>query len=259
MAAINFPTATLVDTAKHLQSREMSPVDLVKATLERISTLNPKLNAFTTVTSDYALNKAREAEVEITRGEYRGPLHGIPYTLKDLIDTKGIRTTYGYRSHQDYVRRAAQPSTDVWRKQGPFWWERWIAIFAGTYRSAAITPGLKSVSRYFQFRVRRIRGRLPMLGIHWLRHRWIGAHTSGVVWRRWAQRDPGLISRHNALGPSWSFDQLGPLAKTVADTALVLQAVAGHDPARPHQSSDPHSRLQPRPGQRYKGNACRCT
>ena len=57
MAAINFPTATLVETSKHLQSREMSPVDLVGATLERISALNPKLNAFTTVTSDYALNK----------------------------------------------------------------------------------------------------------------------------------------------------------------------------------------------------------
>ena len=234
MAAINFPTATLVETSKHLQSREMSPVDLVEATLERISALNPKLNAFTTVTSDYALNKAREAEAEITRGEYRGPLHGIPYTLKDLIDTKGIRTTYGYRSHQDYVpegsatvHRRLEDAGAILVGKVDCHFRRNIPVSCHNPWDLNRSPGISSSGSGASVAASLC---LASIGSDTGGSVRIPAAWSGVVGLRGTL---GLISRHNALGPSWSFDQLGPLAKTVADTALVLQAVAGYDPQDP--------------------------
>ena len=234
MAAINFPTATLVETSKDLQSREMSPVDLVGATLERISALNPKLNAFTTVTSDYALNKAREAEAEITRGEYRGPLHGIPYTLKDLIDTKGIRTTYGYRSHQDYVpegsatvHRRLEDAGAILVGKVDCHFRRNIPVSCHNPWDLNRSPGISSSGSGASVAASLC---LASIGSDTGGSVRIPAAWSGVVGLRGTL---GLISRHNALGPSWSFDQLGPLAKTVADTALVLQAVAGYDPQDP--------------------------
>ena len=234
MAAINFPTATLVETSKHLQSREMSPVDLVGATLERISALNPKLNAFTTVTSDYALNKAREAEAEISRGEYRGPLHGIPYTLKDLIDTKGIRTTYGYRSHQDYVpegsatvHRRLEDAGAILVGKVDCHFRRNIPVSCHNPWDLNRSPGISSSGSGASVAASLC---LASIGSDTGGSVRIPAAWSGVVGLRGTL---GLISRHNALGPSWSFDQLGPLAKTVADTALVLQAVAGYDPQDP--------------------------
>ena len=234
MAAINFPTTTLVDTAKHLQSREMSPVDLVGATLERISALNPKLNAFTTITSDYALQKARQAEAEISRGEYRGPLHGIPYTLKDLIDTKGIRTTYGYRSHQDYVpegsatvHRRLEDAGAILVGKVDCHFRRNIPVSCHNPWDLNRSPGISSSGSGASVAASLC---LASIGSDTGGSVRIPAAWSGVVGLRGTL---GLISRHNALGPSWSFDQLGPLAKTVADTALVLQAVAGYDPQDP--------------------------
>src|SRR5258708_35415110 len=84
---------TIAELARRLRLKEVSPVELTRACLERIEKLNPALNAFITVTAESALAEARAAEIEITRGDWRGPLHGIPIALKDLIDTAGTRTT----------------------------------------------------------------------------------------------------------------------------------------------------------------------
>src|ERR1700759_4450983 len=84
---------TLVDAMSMLRRKAVSPVELVRAFLARIERLNPALNAFITVTAEQALQQARQAETEIQRGHWRGPLHGIPLALKDLIDTAGVRTT----------------------------------------------------------------------------------------------------------------------------------------------------------------------
>lgn len=86
---------TIIEVAPRLRRKEVSPVELTRLCLERIEKLNPELNAFITVTADSALADARAAEAEIARGEWRGPLHGIPIALKDLIDTAGTRTTAG--------------------------------------------------------------------------------------------------------------------------------------------------------------------
>src|SRR6266498_1308659 len=84
---------SISDASELVRIGHVSPVDLVRECLEKIDELNPSLNAFITVTADSALAEARQAEVEIRNGNWRGPLHGIPIGLKDLIDTAGVRTT----------------------------------------------------------------------------------------------------------------------------------------------------------------------
>jgi aspartyl-tRNA(Asn)/glutamyl-tRNA(Gln) amidotransferase subunit A len=88
---------TIREASRLLKDRKLSPVDLTRAFLSRIEQLDGKLQAYITVLSDRALSEARSAEAEILRGDYRGPLHGIPIALKDLYDTAGIRTTASSR------------------------------------------------------------------------------------------------------------------------------------------------------------------
>src|SRR6202023_1780899 len=94
---------SIVETSKLLRKREISPVEFTKECLAQIEKLNPTLNAFITVTAELALEQARTAEDEIGRGHWRGPLHGIPLALKDLIDTAGVRTTAASAVFKDRV------------------------------------------------------------------------------------------------------------------------------------------------------------
>ncbi len=234
MVGLDLTTATISSVSRLLESRNLSPVELTKATLDRIERLNPRLNAYTTVTADYAMERAKRAEEEISRGDYRGPLHGIPYSLKDLIDTEGIRTTYGYRSHQDYVPHQSARVHTLMEDAGGILVGKVTCHFrrdvpvecfnpwdttrspghssAGSGSAMAASLGLASIGSDTGGSVR------------------IPAAWSGVVGMR---ATLGLVSRHNLFGPSWSFDQAGPLAKTVEDTAIILQAVARYDPEDP--------------------------
>ena len=94
---------TIIAAAELIKKRALSPVELVTAHLARIDRLNPRINAFITLTSEAALEQARQAEEAISRGEYFGPLHGIPLALKDLYETAGVRTTAGSKFFSDYV------------------------------------------------------------------------------------------------------------------------------------------------------------
>src|ERR1700683_4241889 len=94
---------TIAELAPRLRKREVSPLALTRACLDRIEKLNPALNAFITVMAESALVEAQAAEIEISRGEWRGPLHGIPIALKDLIDTAGTRTTAASELYQNRV------------------------------------------------------------------------------------------------------------------------------------------------------------
>src|SRR5450631_3505877 len=91
------------ELAPLLKTRKLSPVEVVRAFLDRIEAVNPKVNAFITVTGEQALEQARKAEQEIAAGHYRGPLHGIPYAPKDLLATKGILTTNGSKSTATWI------------------------------------------------------------------------------------------------------------------------------------------------------------
>lgn len=94
---------TAGELAPLLRAKKISPVELVRASLAQIERLNPRVQAFLTVTGERALAAARQAEEEIRRGRYRGPLHGIPYAPKDILATKGIRTTNGSRATAEWV------------------------------------------------------------------------------------------------------------------------------------------------------------
>src|SRR3990172_7834303 len=99
----NLCEMNLADVAALVRSKQVSPVEVTMAVLERIEQLNPRLNAFLTVAAESALEQARAAEKEIAKSEYRGPLHGVPVALKDLIHLRGVRTTAGSRLMADFV------------------------------------------------------------------------------------------------------------------------------------------------------------
>jgi aspartyl-tRNA(Asn)/glutamyl-tRNA(Gln) amidotransferase subunit A len=241
LETIDLEQATIFEVSKLLENKAVSPVELTRATLERIERINPRLNAYTTVTADYAMKNALKAEKEIVSGSYRGALHGIPYSLKDLIDTKGILTTYGYSSHQDYVPTTSAAVHELMEKAGAILVGKVDCHFrrnvpvecynpwdlsrtpghssSGSGAAMAASLGLASIGSDTGGSVR-----LP------------AAH-SGVVGMR---STFGLISRYNLFGPSWSFDQAGPLTKTVKDTAMMLDVIAQYDPRDPVSIENPH-------------------
>ena len=103
-------TAPLAYTAatelcRMVRARQLSPVELIRGTLERIETCQPTLNGFITVCADEAMDAAQRAEQAVVNGDELGPLHGIPFTVKDLIDTEGVRTTMGSYILEHHVPR----------------------------------------------------------------------------------------------------------------------------------------------------------
>ena len=103
MAASEILFQSVAELAPLLKTRKLSSVELVRAFLARIEAVNPRVNAFITVTGEQALEQARKAEKEIAAGRYRGPLHGLPYAPKDLLATKGIRTTNGSKVTSNWI------------------------------------------------------------------------------------------------------------------------------------------------------------
>ena len=100
---LNTLNLTIEQLSKDISSGDISPLDLIEDTLERIAKLNPKLHAFITILEDYARQDAKNAELEIKQGKYKGPLHGIPVSLKDLIYMKGVRSTSGSKILSNFV------------------------------------------------------------------------------------------------------------------------------------------------------------
>ena len=220
-----------------IRKRKLSPVELTTAYLERIETFDPQLNAFITVTPELALKQARRAEREIVKGNYRGPLHGIPFGLKDIYNTKGILTTGHSRVCIDNVpdsdatttRRLYEAggvllgklATHEFAHGGPSFDLPWpparnpwnLEHFTGGSSSgsgAAIAAGLVAYA--------------------------LGSDTGGSI------RGPasfcglaglmptyGLVSRAGVIPNSYTFDHCGPMAWNVEDSAIVLQALAGYD------------------------------
>ncbi len=114
MAPEDVAFLSVTELSRQVRSGKVSPVELTQLYLNRIKRLDPHLLAVITVTEELALREARQAEQEIASGHYRGPLHGIPYGLKDLLDTKGIRTTWGIKHHENRVpdeKNAPSPFT----------------------------------------------------------------------------------------------------------------------------------------------------
>ncbi|MCZ6867336.1 MAG: amidase [Chloroflexi bacterium] len=243
MDGLDLQTATITEVSQLIKDRRLSPVELVQATLDRIERLNPILKAFITVTGDNALERARQAESEIGSGNYRGPLHGIPYTLKDVIATRGVRTTYGHPRLHDFKPKEDATVRTLLEEAG--------AILVGKVYSQ-IGRGSTLIDCYNPWDTKRSPGTsssgsgsavAASLGLLSM-----GTDTGGSV------RHPasncnlvglratfGRISRRGVLAPSWTHDQAGPLTKTVEDNALASQVLAVFDPKDPISIDEPRS------------------
>ena len=230
---------TIGELAAGFRSREISPVAITRACLERIEELNPELNAFITVTGKSALTEARAAEDEILRGQWRGPLHGVPIALKDLIDTAGVPTTAGSALYKD---RIPEQDAEVVRRL-----RRAGAVILGKNNLHEFAYGGSSLVSYFgDVRNPVDRGRIAggssggsaAAVAAGLAYAAIGTDTAGSV------REPaalcgcaglkptyGRVSSRGVIPLSPSLDHVGPFARTVTDVAIVLQAIAGYDDA----------------------------
>ena len=245
MSAEALCAASLGAVGALIARREVSPVAVTEAVLARIARLEPRLNAFVTVMGEAALRDARAAEREIGRGRYRGPLHGIPLSLKDLLSTRGVRTTAGSRILADHV-----PDTDA-------------TVVRKLRAAGAILVGKTNMLEFAYGEVHPDYGASrnpwdPAYGTSGsssgsaaavaagLGHGSIGSDTGGSIRLPAAfcgvvglKPTYGLVSRAGVVPLAWSLDHVGPLARTVRDCALLLEAIAGHDAADPTSARRP--------------------
>src|SRR5437588_10145106 len=232
--------APVGELAAQIRTRRVSPVELAEGYLHRLETTGKRLNAVVTVMRDAALKEARQAEAEIKRGLYRGPLHGIPYGVKDLIATRDAPTTWGaapYKDqHFDYdatvVTRLREAGAVLLGKlamielAGGMGYNQAGAARRGACRTpwnagfwsggSSSGPGAATASACVAFA--------------------IGSETSGSILTPSSfcgvsglRPTYGAVSRHGAMALSWTLDKLGPMCRTAADCNTVFGEILGDD------------------------------
>lgn len=228
---------SILEISRRLRNRELSPVDLAIECLAQIEKLNPALNAFITVTAESAMQQARQTEGEILRGEDRGPLHGIPLGLKDIIDTAGARTTAASSLFKDRVPTQDAEVVQRLRSAG--------AVFLGKQNLHEFAYGGSSMISYYgevhnPWNPTHIAGgssggstAAVAAGLGFGA---IGTDTAGSVREPAAQCGVvgikptyGRVSTRGVIPLSSSLDHVGLIARTVSDVAVLLQAIAGFD------------------------------
>ena len=236
----DIPFLPVSELSRLIEAKEVSPVEATQAYLDRIDGLDFKFNAFLAVSRREALVAAQEAEDAIVRGEYRGPMHGIPVAVKDQFWTKGIRTTGGTRILADFI-----PDEDA-------------TVIANLKRAGAILLGKTNMTefamgagfeRYSPPRNpwdldRRTGGSSGGSGAAtaaFLCATSLGEDTGGSIrfpatWCGLVGHRPtwGLVSRYGVMTGVWSMDTVGPISRTVEDAAITLTSIAGHDPQDPY-------------------------
>ncbi len=229
---------TLAAAADAIRSRRLSPVELTEAYLARIERLEPRLNAYITVTAGRGREDARRAEAEVAAGEYRGPLHGIPFGLKDLFETAGIRTTAGSKILGDHVPAADGTVAARLRAAG--------AVLLGKQNLHEFAYGATSENPHYgpvhnPWALDHIPGgssggsaaaivartALATMGTDTAGSIRIPAALSGCVGLKPTR---GRVSKRGVIPLSWTLDHAGPITRTVEDAAIVLEAVSGYDP-----------------------------
>lgn len=235
---------TLAEASELIRSRKISPVELVRECLDVINRLNPKLNAFITVTAESALAEAQNAEREIKSGNWRGTLHGIPVGLKDLIDTAGVRTTAASAVFRD---RVPTEDADVVKK-----FKGAGAVMIGKQNLHEFAYGGSSVIGDFgpvrnpvnpEFIAGGSSGGSAAAVASGMCYAAIGTDTAGSI------REPaalcgvvglkptyGLVSTRGIIPLSQSLDYAGPITRTVEDAAIVLDAICEKKAARIYSS-----------------------
>ncbi len=236
--------SSITELGRKIRRREISPMELTEAYLDRLERIGPKLNAVVTVTRELALEQARTAEREIRAGKYRGPLHGIPYGAKDLLATRGIRTTWGAKPYADQVFDFDATVIRRLRQAGAILVAKLAMVElagGGGYRYAAASLAGP--------------GKNPWNPDHWtggsssgsgaavaggLVAFAIGSETWGSIVNPSAfcgvtglRPTYGRVSRFGAMPLSWTMDKLGPMCRSAIDCGQVLAMMAGPDPQDP--------------------------
>ena len=233
--------STVAELGRHLRKKSFSPVELAQSYLDRSQTLGPKFNAYVTLTPELALAQARAAEKEMTAGHFRGPLHGIPYALKDLVAVKGYPTTWGAKPFADQsfdfnatiVEKLNAAGSILIGKAamielaGGLGYSNGFASLTGPCRNPwnpdCWTCGSSSGS-----------GAVVSAGLApWA----IGSDTRGSIicptsWCGLSGMRPsfGRVSRWGAMAIAWTMDKLGPMARSADDCGAILSVIAGPDP-----------------------------
>ena len=240
---------TLSEASELVRSRKISPVELTQACLRRIEQFNPELNTFITVTAETALEQAREAESEIQRGRWTGPLCGIPVAVKDLIDTAGVRTTAASALFKDriptqdaeVVRRLKETGAVLLGKlnlhEFAYGGSSVISAF-GPVRNpwnTAYSPGGSSSGSAAAVAAELCYGAIGTDTGGSIR---IPAAYCGIVGLKPSY---GRVSTRGVIPLSRSLDHVGPMTRTVMDAALMLQVIAGYDPDDTNSTDRPLS------------------
>jgi len=252
---------TIAEAARLIRTRKLSPVELARALLARIAVTDSTYHAYIAVTEDLAIAQAQAAEAAIMRGEWRGPMHGVPYAAKDIFDIAGMATTC--HSKLRIHHRAAADATAIVKLReagavllgklalhefatgGPTLELPWPA--ARNPWNLDLHPGGSSSGSGVAVAIGTAPGAL-------------GTDTGGSV------RNPatccgvigmkptyGTVSRAGVFPLAFSLDHVGPLTRTVEDNAIMLQAIAGHDPADPASADEPVPDYSARLEQGVKG------
>jgi aspartyl-tRNA(Asn)/glutamyl-tRNA(Gln) amidotransferase subunit A len=238
---------TLSEAADALRNKAVSPVDLTRACLARIEQLNPKLNAFITISADSALAEARAAEAEIHASRWRSPLHGIPVALKDLIDTAEVKTTAASALFQDRIPRQDAEVVRRLKAAG--------AVFLGKLNLQECAYGASGIISHYgvarnPWDPARVAGGSSSGSAIALATGMcfgaLGTDTGGSI------RLPssmcgtvglkptyGRVSCRGVIPLALSLDHVGPMTRSVRDAALMLQALAGYDPGDPASQDVP--------------------
>jgi aspartyl-tRNA(Asn)/glutamyl-tRNA(Gln) amidotransferase subunit A len=238
MQANDLTALSIAEAGALIVRRQVSPVELTDAYLAQLERQNPLLNAYVTVTGDAAREEARAAEREIGSGTYRGPLHGIPIALKDLYDTKGVRTAAGSKILWDRVPEEDSAVTTLLRAAG--------AISLGKTNTHEFAYGVTTNNPHFGATRNPWNpdcipggssggsGAAVAAGMAAMA---MGSDTGGSIRIPAAlcgtvglKATHGRVSTAGVIPLSWTLDHAGPLTRTVEDAALVLNAIAGYDP-----------------------------
>ncbi|MFD5539498.1 amidase [Streptomyces sp. NPDC127079] len=242
---------SLTAAADAIRARRLSPVELADSVLERIAQAEPRLRAYVTVTAERTRTAARAAEHDIAAGRYLGPLHGIPMGVKDLIDVAGVATTASSRVRGDH---SAQTDSTVAARLAEAG-----AVLLGKTHTHEFAYGLTTPQTHNAWDTGRVAGGSSggsavavaagmatfALGTDTGGSIRVPAALNGVVGLKPTY---GLVPRHGVTSLSWSLDHVGPIARTVEDAALVLAALAGHDPRDPASLTTPATDYRPDAG-----------
>ncbi len=241
MDRADIPFLSATELAAQIEAKQISPVEAVEAYLARIEQVDSKLNSYITVCAEEARRGARLAATEISRGSYRGPLHGIPIAIKDQIYTDGIRTTDGSKIRADFVPNEDATVVAKLKRAGAIIlgklnmsefalgdpissafgaarnpWDLERNPGTSSTGSGAATAGFLCATSLGEDTGGSIRGPAANCGLVGLRPSW------------------GRVSRYGVDGACWSIDTIGPISRTVADCAVTIGAIAGYDPKDPY-------------------------